>query len=487
MGAFRVLYNQDSTNLFYVTQEPITAAHVDRMVDEVAAGGADVLLINPNAQRVNYPSRVWQTFWDGYTPGDRAFFGGVAEAEIPGRAHMVGQMQRLAASGCDYLARALARCREEGITPGVSVRMNDMHDAPIPDSHLFSRFYREHPEWPLDNPSAGWGRAGLNYAVPEVRAYFLALLRELVESYDLEVLELDFLRFTSYFPREDLAQNAATMTAWLGEVRALLATAPRRIELIPRVATSPDAAYELGFDVAAWAREGLVDGLTAGAFLNTNWDIRVAEFGEVMGGTVPVYAGTDVNAQVIAGLPECQLPLHPELMRGLAAGYAAVSAAGLNFFNFFCTREGDAWKTASNDPCFSVLGELRDPEKLRGKAKAYTVTGATEGGVLETDRPAQLPVTLGANRVREFWLLMQAEAEGTATVEIRGTGAPEALWLRLNAHAAGPAHEVATEGELSVARWSLPAAALRAGENRLQLRNEGPEIMVLGLDVLVNP
>ena len=66
--SFRVIYNQDCSNLFYTTKEPIKPHHVDRMVDEVALGGAEVFLVCPNAQRVVYPSSVWQTFWDGVEP-----------------------------------------------------------------------------------------------------------------------------------------------------------------------------------------------------------------------------------------------------------------------------------------------------------------------------------------------------------------------------------------------------------------------------------
>lgn len=36
MKQYRILYNQDATNLFGSTKEPLTPAHVDRMVDEVA-------------------------------------------------------------------------------------------------------------------------------------------------------------------------------------------------------------------------------------------------------------------------------------------------------------------------------------------------------------------------------------------------------------------------------------------------------------------
>jgi len=189
------------------------------------------------------------------------------------------------------------------------------------------------------------------------------------------------------------------------------------------------------------------------------------------------------------------LPLHPELVRGLAVGYAAAGAAGLNFFNYFTPREEHPPLT----PEVSVLGELREPQGLRGRPKTYTVNGeasVTHGGVPETDRPAQLPVVLGERSCRDFRLLMMAEPEATAvTAEIRFTGdpgpEPGQLWLRLNAHAAGSARALETvpdteQQPVSVARWALPAAALRNGWNRLQLRNEGREITLLGVDLLVN-
>ena len=66
---YRLIYNQDCSHLFGRTSEAITPAHVDEMVDEVAPGGAELMLINPNTQRANYPSKVWQTFNDWSNPG----------------------------------------------------------------------------------------------------------------------------------------------------------------------------------------------------------------------------------------------------------------------------------------------------------------------------------------------------------------------------------------------------------------------------------
>jgi len=108
--AYRVLYNQDCTNLFSVIKEPITPEHVDAMVDEPARGGADLVLINPNAQRVNYPSNVHQTFWDGYSPGDAAFFGDAPEQGRQRREHIVAQMKRLADEGQRPRAMVISCC-----------------------------------------------------------------------------------------------------------------------------------------------------------------------------------------------------------------------------------------------------------------------------------------------------------------------------------------------------------------------------------------
>ena len=57
---FKVLYNEDDTAIFHATETSVKPEHVDTMVDEVADGGADVMLICPNSQTVNYPSKVWE-------------------------------------------------------------------------------------------------------------------------------------------------------------------------------------------------------------------------------------------------------------------------------------------------------------------------------------------------------------------------------------------------------------------------------------------
>ncbi len=491
MKSYRIIYNQDETNLFAITKEPITPGHVDRMVDEVADAGVDVLLVNPQAQRTNYPSKAWQTNWDGYVPGDRAFWGPVPDAEVKEREAWVVQMKRLADQGCNYLARALARCRAKGIAPGITVRMNDMHDAPTPGTHLFSRFYMEHPEFRLNNgPFCGWSATGLNYEHAEVRECFLALIRELACDYDCDVLELDFLRFHCYFPRRDFVRHCAIMTGFVRDVRAILDKSGRRVALMARIAASPAAAYELGFDVAAWARDRLVDGISAGAFLNSQWQVPVADFRALVGDRVAVYACTDCPADRRPGLPMRKIPVEPALLRGFAAGHLAAGADGVELFNFFCARE-EGWGTPQ-EPSFATLREMRALEPLRGAEKTYTVMSGWANG--ETDGVQQVPVTLERAQTRTFRILLAAEPEGTpieaAVVFTEGTGMrPDQLWLHVNDTPVGPATAADTLPEpakdLRQAVFGVPPAALRDGNNELVLRNEGESLTIISLEVRV--
>ena len=61
------------------------------------------------------------------------------------------------------------------------------------------------------------------------------------------------------------------MTGFIREVRKILDGTDRHIALIPRIAPSPGAARQLGFDVQVWASEGLIDGITAANFISTAW------------------------------------------------------------------------------------------------------------------------------------------------------------------------------------------------------------------------
>ena len=490
--AHRLIYNQDSTDLFYKTAEPITPEHVDAMVDEVADAGVDLMIINANSQRTNYPSRVWTTFWDGFDPArpDNAeFIGPVPPDETERREHCVRQLHRLASLGCDYLERALARCRRRGLASGVSIRMNDMHDRTRAYTHLFSRFYLDHPEMRIPG-AACHGRAplGLDYRRDAVREHFLALIREIAAGYDFDVLELDFLRFPTYFPAPASDEDRRALVEFVRRVRGLSSSERR---LIVRVAATPDAAFELGFDVEELAREGLVDAITFGMFFNTGWEMPVEAFRERVGDDVALYPTLEYTADRRSGLPFRTMATDPDLLRGFASAYLAGGADGVYLFNFFVVRE----QAAPDEPRFHDLPELKSLDTLRGRPKTYLTTAGLVS--LEAGLPLQVPLRMTPHETRGFEMRLAAEPPGVAVrieVAFRGTVEAERLWLRLNRTPLGRAVEVVPEtvGDARIERavFRAPAEALRDGPNQLVLRHDGlakdnTPLDVLGLEVHV--
>jgi hypothetical protein len=436
---YRIIYNYDSGPIFF-QKEPVTPEHVDAMVDEVADAGVETLLTCVNDQTTCFPSRTWQTLWDGYTEGDRSFFVDVPEERIANREHYIQQAKRLA-DQCDYLERSLARCRQRGLTPGLSMRMNDMHGGGEgPRSHMRSRFYQENPQFHVKCiEPRGYAREALDYSHTQVRDNAMALIRELVEHYDHDLLELDFTRFAFYFDRSNIDEHCEIMTAFLRDVREMIAASGRNITLIPRIASNPGAARQLGFDVAAWAREGLVDGITVSQFINTGWEMPLDHFRELIGPDVGLYAGTMSWAQRWEGMPPEVLVNSPELLRGFTTGYHAMGADGINLFNFFCCRQAKP----PIEPSFETLAELRDPQALLDKPRRHVISGGKQ--LVECDLPSQVPVVMEKDESRRFEIVLAAEAKGsevTARFFFEGENKPDELWLRIGMHSVGHAVKI---------------------------------------------
>ncbi|MEN8255288.1 MAG: hypothetical protein ABFR33_07445 [Verrucomicrobiota bacterium] len=483
----RILYNQDCTNLFMVTKEPITPEHVDRMVDEVADGGADVFLANPQSQRCCYPSRVWQTFWDGYTQGDVAFLG-VPDVDGNGHArriHLLNQMKRLAGQ-CDYLERTLSRCRKRGIVPGVSVRMNDIHDGNHLESHMHTDFYKNNPQYRLPGVPASPAHCPFDYEHREVREYFLLLIRELAEKYDTELVELDFTRSAEYFRRDGrMEEHCRTLTGFIGEVRKLFDATGRKIDLIVRIASTPAKAKALGLDVKMLAENGLIDGVTPSQYLQSAWEMPIKRFRRLVGEEVAIYPACDA-IRAVEGYPGEFISEDREMLRGFAAGYLALGADGINIFNFFCARE---WGDPAKQPDFDAFHEMQDLQSLRRLPRRHLVTApARVANAFECDLPHQTPTVLAHGQSRGFKILAcdgtpQLKAELLVAVE--GTDDCKDIWAYLNDTPLGSAEEMMpiSDTPSCTALFYVPNNAVQDGWNEVVVRAENSTVTIHGLEI----
>lgn len=503
----KVLFNADDCWPIDQAPEPIKPEGVYRVVDNVADGGADVFLVCPNAHKVNYPSKVRETYWEEL-PEDytKLVVGDPNIGDQKNIFNILVKMLQLSKQ-CDYLEMMLNRCREKGLVPGVSIRMNDMHDAQYaPNCWEFSKFYKEHPEyWIKDKNGNNCAALGLDYEHYEVRQHYLDLIEEIVNGYDLEILELDFLRFTKYFDDSmDFEKHCQIMTDFIEAVSLLIRNTGKHIHLMPRVAATPAGAYELGFDVKTWADKKLIDGLSIGNFLTTGWEYPVDEYRQLVGSDIAIYVYADHSAAYMDGLvPPVYIHISREHQRGFASGSLAMGADGIGTFNWYW---GDNYKMSAQD-YHSGLGEMSSLEMMRPKARRHMLSTAGWGYVSKSDLPSQVPIILKAQSSRQFFMVLAAETPGsgvTAKVFFEGYAKLEELYLRVNDRPLGYAYEI-TDGPRNdwagkpypiekeprrkdrIAHFTVPNGIIKDGRNILVVRSERTEneITILGIEIKI--
>jgi hypothetical protein len=409
---FRVLYSNDTTNLtscvspYHKAREPLRKEMLEASVDEVAGTGVDVHLLQPGLGMVPmWPSKV-----------------------LPLEEHYAWIKQRygqgpdtfgsFVLNGGDVVKTFIERCRLRGQSPFISVRMNDAHRKEFADAKpgdkvgnlgmSVTRAYEEHPDWRINPASKRSGDIVLNWAKPEVRAMKLALITELCENYDLAGLELDFMRFYSYFRTAETtaSQRAEIMTRFVRDVRAVLDRTERnsmRRTLCLRVPCFVKAFDPLGLDLPALDAAG-VDMLNVSASYFTTQH-------------------TDI-AQIRAMVPEAALYLElcHSIWNGekMEAGYDvfpfrratkeqmftaahqayALGADGVSLFNFAYYREhGSAGRGPFNEPPFEIIKRLRDRDWLAMQPQHWFFAKGWDNPFV---RPAMLPIRMEAGKKAGF-------------------------------------------------------------------------------------
>ena len=296
-----LLHNEDCTTFFDARTFPAGKAGeiTDRNVDVLAGAGVTVLFCNTNARRTNYASKAWEAFWDGYDPDgpdDQPFLAGLPEKQRKGYRKRIHKMLGYHRQGVDYPERVIQRCRLHGISPWISIRMNDVHENRNLDHPFHSDFWRK-PEYFRKGHPGYYARA-LDYAHPEVRNHYKALIVETLERYDIDGLELDFLREPYLFSTGEEQAGSTILTQWLREIRQLVdKTAARRghpMKVGVRVPSDPQTTLALGLDAPTWAKEGLVDLVVAAPrWATLHFDTPFAEWRKLLGDRVTLAGGLE--------------------------------------------------------------------------------------------------------------------------------------------------------------------------------------------------
>ena len=363
----RFIYNSDGNNMLIYKDYPMKPADLYSYVDEVADTQVTSFFISPNfGMPVTYPTEVGDLIGAHASPELSA--GIRPDAAKKSSALGIMNTRALIEAGADAVAPVIDRAHEKGMEAFISWRLNEVHAVEQEDSLIFSRFWKEHPEWRIGKAGdpmpqvyhdivgpnvhpivSSWLPGGLNFAVPEVRAHRLAQLRECCERFDLDGLELDFQRFPMYFKPGEETDHIATMTAWMRDVRAMTnevgVQRGRPIRLCARILARPEQNRAIGLDPIAWAHEGLLDFVIVSHYLRNDYPLPIRAYRELLPSSMPIYASIEVAPTVDA-------------FRRLARQLWEDGVDGIYLFNFFTKREG------GKEPPYELLDELGRPDTI---------------------------------------------------------------------------------------------------------------------------
>lgn len=190
----------------------------------------------------------------------------------------------LRAEGTDALEVVTRHMHAKGKEVLAAIRMGDTHHTRIDDAEPHCpKFAIDHPEFVIKQPDGRTNETALDYSHAEVRQHRLGIMREIVQEYDVDGLELNFVRWAKHFPRDEGPEKAPIMTEFVGRIREMLDTAAEkrnrgRLTLGVRVPESIDACWLAGIDIESWVRRGWIDYVVISTWNNTDPQIPVEQF-----------------------------------------------------------------------------------------------------------------------------------------------------------------------------------------------------------------
>ena len=460
--------NEDNDRYLYCAKDDaLTVKGAQDYFDTVAAGGAVThFFMCVNGQRTSYGSKVWEPIWLGIGEGDeygRTNNPWCVNAKI------------LNDRGIDLWKIWCARAREKGVSPWISMRMNDAHNASAARKmHRNETFWWEHPElwrYPDSRGKKGESLQAFDYSKTKVRERALALAREILERWDADGLELDWMRQRKCLSPGKEREQAAILTGFMREVRSACNEAACRrghpVKLAVRVPTTLPGTLHHGFDILEWAREGLVDVVVPSPeYWVADFDMDVPGWKRALKEVNPdvlLLPCTDIG---IYGSSACRFEIHKDL--ALLRGWAANAQGGDGLYLFNAPYYGERQRS------FVYGGELL-PERIARSRRRFPVT--FHEGLPPALSAKQLPCELvdGAelriaatcgpydSRAR---VVIAAEKPCVAVPDISLNGAKPLSSLRLAVEDVFPD---VPKTPCEVFAWDFPASTACSGVNTVRV------------------
>jgi hypothetical protein len=479
----RVIFNDDAEDLAYPSGgtvegflasrlRPLIGTHVDTISWNVTYGDAPV-----------YDSKAQP-------------IGGEAQGPVtqPGYSRNVApNLKKLIDAGHCPFRLVVDFAHENGMECFVCLRMNDCHDSFMVGWKTLWK--QQHPEWLVDSegipPDRFKHRFGLYVSAQDfthqaVRDRKFEIAEELAARYDMEGIELNFMRHPVFFSRTMrglpvTAGEREIMTSLMRRIRRCTdAAAARRGRPLLIAAVVPDdlaKAMNIGLDVKTWVQQDLVDILIPGLGY-APFSVPVAEFVK-LARPCGVLVYPCINRVAPWKVSE---ELLTEGFFGVATNWYRAGANGIFFWNLatpFLHLSGEKLMDTRRK-YYACLTDIGDPAALVGKDKLFCADDPVVRDYAHATSAPPLPVALRADKAQRVPLNVGddlaaagkagAIAELQLTLSFKGPVDADTLLLRLNGRRLTGGELIAVDANKSEYEMThMPdASAFRWGSNSIE-------------------
>jgi len=298
-------------------------------------------------------------------------------------------------NGIDIYKILTEYIKERGCRVFLSVRMNDVHyiDNPTINSSFALKDNGIH--------TIGGNRKLLDFSQMAVRNYFYEYIKELLENYTFDGLELDWLRCVNSLPPKHCS-DFDILNDYTRKIRKLLDSYDKELSLAVRVLADEQENLDNGIDVCSWIGDGNADIVTIeNFFIPTNFEMPISQWRDNIKKRNPnnndyhLLCGSD---WAVSCVKQYNIAMTPALVRGFANECLYNGADGIYLFNFFEEDDTSSFELVTDScgkaylkNCF--LERMKAAKKPRELPRRYVHIGFSN---------TRYPITLESNASYEF-------------------------------------------------------------------------------------
>ena len=417
-------------------------------------------------------------------------------------------LQRFLERRTDGLRMSVEFAHQHGLESLWTLRMNDIHDAWTPA--FLSQWKQQDPRRIMSSLAAA-GRFSdrrrlwslVDFEHPDVEPRLVQIIEEVLDNYDVDGVELDFMRAPFYFRTSYLGQPATAsqigiLSRLVRRIRSSVMDRSRKrgkpLLLSVRVPSTVDLCRKIGIDIKAWLEESLIDLLVLGGGYLT-FGLNLKELVDLSHQhRVPVYpcaSQSGLYYRPPRGKGEKQ-PV--EAWCGVAAQFYNQGADGICTFNLFPgPGTADDRKYARN-----VLKRIGSQDALRRSPIMYAISDAGHWMPAHywakdaTDFSGALPLELKPGEFTRTYMEVSEDLRGadlsvTAELRIDFTGLtadsrPVVLFGSANF---GPRSDGEDIGSVRRFVCPVPVQAIAQGRNRVMAKVDHAGAKMAGAELWI--